>query len=62
MFALEWKETSYNEGGCNWVVGNSKNFCWLKNYEELQFSRCEKIEHSDVSFTSTGSFFEIASI
>ena len=32
-----------------------------QNYEELQFSRSEEIEHSDVSFTSTGSFFEIAS-
>ena len=32
-----------------------------QNYEELQFSRSEEIEHSDVSFTSTQSFFEISS-
>ncbi|KAF3948892.1 hypothetical protein CMV_025160 [Castanea mollissima] len=32
-----------------------------QNYEELQFSRSEEIEHSDVSFTSTGSFSIIAS-
>ena len=41
------------------LQGIRKTFDGQQNYEE--FSRSEEIEHSDVSFTSRGSFFEIAS-